>query len=116
MGATGSGKSTLIANLVLDDVRSAASNTTSLARSTVRSSRRRPFLPRLVRLTQHRGILNVHLAYGMRQFITRQDWLTVYQLPSYAPDLASGRCCGAAGCRTLPSPPPSSSSRRSGTG
>lgn len=31
--------------------------------------------------------LNVHLAYGMRQFIERQDWLTVYQLPSYAPDL-----------------------------
>ncbi|MGW3124414.1 IS630 family transposase [Streptomyces sp. NPDC001107] len=31
--------------------------------------------------------LNVHLAYGMRQFIDRQDWLTVYQLPSYAPDL-----------------------------
>jgi transposase len=31
--------------------------------------------------------LNVHLAYGIRQFIDRQDWLTVYQLPSYAPDL-----------------------------
>ncbi|WP_413759278.1 transposase [Streptomyces sp. MMBL 11-3] len=31
--------------------------------------------------------LNVHLAHGMRQFITRQDWLTVYQLPSCAPDL-----------------------------
>ncbi|WP_443733833.1 IS630 family transposase [Streptomyces muensis] len=31
--------------------------------------------------------LNVHLAYGMRQFIDRQDWLTVYQLPSYAPAL-----------------------------
>ncbi|WP_435862528.1 IS630 family transposase [Streptomyces phaeochromogenes] len=31
--------------------------------------------------------LNVHLAAGMRQFIARQDWLTVYQLPSYAPDL-----------------------------
>ncbi|WP_398868302.1 transposase [Streptomyces mirabilis] len=31
--------------------------------------------------------LNVHLAYRMRQFIARQDWLTVYQLPSYAPDL-----------------------------
>ncbi|GAA3572361.1 hypothetical protein GCM10022295_62610 [Streptomyces osmaniensis] len=23
----------------------------------------------------------------MRQFIARQEWLTVYQLPSYAPDL-----------------------------
>lgn len=31
--------------------------------------------------------LNVHLAYGMRQFIARQDWLTVYHLPTYAPDL-----------------------------
>ncbi|MGX1474993.1 UNVERIFIED_CONTAM: hypothetical protein RKD50_003801 [Streptomyces canus] len=29
----------------------------------------------------------MHLAYGMRQFIARQDWLTVFQLPSYAPDL-----------------------------
>jgi hypothetical protein len=47
--------------------------------------------------------LNVHLAYGIRQFIDRQDWLTVYQLPSYAPDLnpveASGRCCDAAHIR-----------------
>ena len=31
--------------------------------------------------------VNVHLAYRMRQFIAWQDWLTVYQLPSYAPDL-----------------------------
>ncbi|MFJ9864267.1 transposase [Streptomyces sp. NPDC101165] len=31
--------------------------------------------------------LNVHLAAGMRQFIAERDWLTVYQLPSYAPDL-----------------------------
>ncbi|MCX4426493.1 transposase [Streptomyces mirabilis] len=31
--------------------------------------------------------LNVHLAYRMWQFIARQDSLTVYQLPSYAPDL-----------------------------
>ncbi|RAJ82821.1 DDE superfamily endonuclease [Streptomyces sp. PsTaAH-137] len=31
--------------------------------------------------------LNVHLAYGLRQFVARQDWLTVHQLPSYAPYL-----------------------------
>ncbi|MEU9959728.1 transposase [Streptomyces sp. NPDC050982] len=31
--------------------------------------------------------LDVHLAAGMRQFIAGRDWLTVYQLPSYAPDL-----------------------------
>ncbi len=31
--------------------------------------------------------LNVHLAAGMRQFIAGRDWLTVYQLPSYAPAL-----------------------------
>ncbi|MEU8888718.1 transposase [Streptomyces sp. NPDC048442] len=31
--------------------------------------------------------LNVHLAAGIRQFIDVRDWLTVYQLPSYAPDL-----------------------------
>nr|WP_236653720.1 transposase [Streptacidiphilus melanogenes] len=31
--------------------------------------------------------LNSHLAAGMREFIADQDWLTVYQLPAYAPDL-----------------------------
>jgi transposase len=30
--------------------------------------------------------LNVHLTYVMRQLISRLDWLTVYQLPSCAPD------------------------------
>jgi hypothetical protein len=43
------------------------------------------------RLTAHRGInLNVHLAYELRQFVARQDWLTVYQRASYAPDLNPG--------------------------
>lgn len=31
--------------------------------------------------------LNTHLSAGMKEFIAAQDWLTVYQLPSYAPDL-----------------------------
>ncbi|WP_372412272.1 transposase [Streptomyces luteireticuli] len=31
--------------------------------------------------------LNTHLASGMRQFIAEHDWLTVLQLPAYAPDL-----------------------------
>ncbi|QEV16146.1 IS630 family transposase [Streptomyces alboniger] len=31
--------------------------------------------------------LNTHLAAGMRTYIAARDWLTVYQLPSYAPDL-----------------------------
>lgn len=31
--------------------------------------------------------LNVHKAAGLRAFITATDWLTVVQLPSYAPDL-----------------------------
>lgn len=31
--------------------------------------------------------LNTHLSAGMKEFIATQDWLTVYQLPSYAPDL-----------------------------
>ncbi|WP_425508456.1 IS630 family transposase [Streptomyces roseirectus] len=31
--------------------------------------------------------LNTHLAAGMRRYITDRDWLTAYQLPSYAPDL-----------------------------
>ena len=31
--------------------------------------------------------LNTHLTAGMRQFIAEQDWLTVVQLPAYAPQL-----------------------------
>jgi transposase len=31
--------------------------------------------------------LNTHLTAGMRAFIAEHDWLTVYQLPTYAPDL-----------------------------
>nr|WP_085998133.1 transposase [Nocardia tenerifensis] len=31
--------------------------------------------------------LNTHLTDGMRRFIAGHDWLTVYQLPAYAPDL-----------------------------
>jgi len=31
--------------------------------------------------------LNTHLAAGMKEFVAAQDWLTVYQLPPYAPDL-----------------------------
>ncbi|MEV0907290.1 transposase [Streptomyces hokutonensis] len=31
--------------------------------------------------------LNTHLAAGTRRYIAERDWLTVYQLPAYAPDL-----------------------------
>ncbi|CAM5651901.1 DDE endonuclease OS=Streptomyces griseorubiginosus OX=67304 GN=AQJ54_40135 PE=4 SV=1 [Streptomyces griseorubiginosus] len=31
--------------------------------------------------------LNTHLAVGMRQYADEHDWLTIVQLPSYAPDL-----------------------------
>ena len=31
--------------------------------------------------------LNTHKAAGMRRFINEHDWLTVYRLPAYAPDL-----------------------------
>ncbi|MEU3355192.1 transposase [Streptomyces sp. NPDC037389] len=31
--------------------------------------------------------LGTHLCADMRKFINGQDWLTVYQLPSYTPDL-----------------------------
>lgn len=31
--------------------------------------------------------LNVHRAAGMREFIADHDWLSVFHLPSYAPDL-----------------------------
>ncbi|MFJ9448586.1 transposase [Kitasatospora sp. NPDC101235] len=32
-------------------------------------------------------ILNTHRGAGMKEFIAAQEWLTVYQLPPYAPDL-----------------------------
>ena len=31
--------------------------------------------------------LNTHLTTGLRGYIDQRDWLTVYQLPAYAPDL-----------------------------
>ncbi|GAA3082315.1 hypothetical protein GCM10020000_80370 [Streptomyces olivoverticillatus] len=31
--------------------------------------------------------LGIHLCRSMREFIHGQDWLTVYQLPAYAPEL-----------------------------
>ncbi|MFJ4091494.1 transposase [Kitasatospora sp. NPDC089913] len=31
--------------------------------------------------------LNTHLAVGMKRYAAEHDWLTVFQLPSYAPDL-----------------------------
>jgi transposase len=31
--------------------------------------------------------LNTHLTAGMRRFIAERDWLTAYQLPTYAPEL-----------------------------
>ncbi|MFF7888392.1 transposase [Streptomyces sp. NPDC020794] len=41
------------------------------------------------RLTAHRGInLRLHLTAGMREFIeANAEWLTVFHLPAYAPDL-----------------------------
>ncbi|WP_348541015.1 transposase [Streptomyces sp. SAI-041] len=34
-----------------------------------------------------RDNLNTRLTAGMRRYIAERDWLTVYQLPPYAPDL-----------------------------
>ncbi|MEU6010856.1 transposase [Streptomyces sp. NPDC047453] len=31
--------------------------------------------------------LNTHLAVGMKKYVADHDWLTIFQLPSYAPDL-----------------------------
>ena len=31
--------------------------------------------------------LNTHLSHAMNELITARDWLTVYQLPPYAPEL-----------------------------
>jgi hypothetical protein len=37
-------------------------------------------------LTQHRGILNVHLVKELADFAEeQQDWLQIFQMPSYAP-------------------------------
>ncbi|MFF3401528.1 transposase [Streptomyces sp. NPDC002659] len=33
--------------------------------------------------------LNTHRAAGMREYATEHDWVTIVQLPSYAPDLNS---------------------------
>ncbi|MEV2236404.1 transposase, partial [Streptomyces phaeochromogenes] len=38
-------------------------------------------------LTQHRGILNTHVSRAMQELIAARLWLTVYQLPPYAPEL-----------------------------
>ena len=39
-------------------------------------------------MTAHRGInLNTHRAAGMREYAAAHEWLTIIQLPSYAPDL-----------------------------
>lgn len=49
----------------------------------------------LIRAAHHHGgpivlvrdNLNTHLVAGMRRYLADRDWLTVYQLPSCAPDL-----------------------------
>lgn len=33
------------------------------------------------------GILNTHLTAGMRRYVAGREWLTVFQLPPYEPDL-----------------------------
>ncbi|MFE6164154.1 transposase [Streptomyces sp. NPDC056486] len=38
-------------------------------------------------MTQHRGILNTHVSARMRRLIAARPWLTVFQLPPYAPEL-----------------------------
>ncbi len=38
-------------------------------------------------LTNHRGILNTHLAAGLKRYEAEHDWLTTVRLPAYAPDL-----------------------------
>ncbi|MEO3853087.1 transposase [Streptomyces sp. B8F3] len=50
---------------------------------------RRPTLrPIASGLTNHRCInLNTHLAAGMRRYIAAREWLSVFQLAPYAPDL-----------------------------
>ena len=51
--------------------------------------------------------LNVHLRAELRAFTSAQEWLRVFQLPSYAPDLnpveGSGPCSSGASWPTWPS-------------
>ncbi|MEU9143983.1 transposase [Streptomyces sp. NPDC048349] len=50
--------------------------------------------------------LNTHLAAGMKRYAAEHDWLTVFQLPSYSPDLdlveGIGLACDAARWGTPP--------------
>ncbi|MFE5550313.1 transposase [Streptomyces sp. NPDC056534] len=42
--------------------------------------------------------VRLHLTSGMREFIdANAEWLTVFQLPTYAPDLARPRASGGVG-------------------
>ncbi|MET9467669.1 transposase [Streptomyces sp. NPDC006544] len=38
-------------------------------------------------MTNHRGILNTHLAAGLKRYEAEHNWLTTIRLPAYAPDL-----------------------------
>jgi hypothetical protein len=39
--------------------------------------------------------LNTHISTAMRALIARRDWLTVYRLPTYAPELMWCSQCGS---------------------
>ncbi|MEV5017643.1 transposase [Streptomyces sp. NPDC053782] len=49
--------------------------------------------------------LNLHKAAGLREFAASRDWLTIYCLPPYAPDLNPVEASGLVdGCLAEPRP------------
>ncbi|MFJ2629192.1 transposase [Streptomyces sp. NPDC087532] len=69
------------------------------------------------RIVVVRDNLNTHRTAGMKKYVSEHNWLTVFRLPSYAPDLnpsrASGHFFDAARRRTPPSRTRTTSSERS---
>ncbi len=61
--------------------------------------------------------LNVHKAADLRQWAAAREWLAIYYLPPYAPDLnpveASGLSCHGDSSPTSPSVPPNTSASAS---
>ncbi|MEU5083452.1 transposase [Streptomyces eurythermus] len=59
--------------------------------------------------------VRIHLTAPLREFIAANaDWLTVFQLPSYAPDLNPQGACGRWSSATLAASPPPTWARSPG--
>ncbi len=68
-------------------------------------------------LVWHR--LNTHVSRKMRDLVAEREWLTVFLLPAYSPDLTPSKACGRtsnAACPTSPLWPSAASKHSSATG